>query len=146
MLWKTKPFAINKFIYEPVLDFYICPEKQILKYTNDIIIKGIPKKCYTGAPCNKCPSQQECCNNKYRQIQKTNNQDLKEQEKKMETKEAQKIYELRNRVENTFAYMQSILKHTQYQTKGLKNANKELTQNTVARNLRLIFNLIQQET
>ena len=41
---ETKPFAINKFIYEPVLDFYICPEKQILKYTNDITIKDIPQK------------------------------------------------------------------------------------------------------
>jgi len=143
---EVKPFSINNFKYEPVFDFFICPEKQILKYTNDIIVNDIPKKSYTGAPCNECPSRKECCNNKYRQIQKTNNQDLKEQEKKMETEEAQEIYELRNKIENNFAYLQTILKHIQYQTIGLKNADKELTQNIVARNLRIIFNLIQQKT
>ena len=64
----------------------------------------------------------------------------------METKEAQEIYDLRNKIENTFAYIQTILKHIHYQTIGLKNADKELTQNVVARNLRIIFNIIQQET
>lgn len=138
-------YSIDNFKYEPVFDFFICPEKQILHHTNNTVTNGIPKKCYTGAPCSKCPARQKCCNGKHRQIQKTDNKLLKELEKKMETKEAATIYKLRKRIENAFAYLKGVLKHLQYQTIGIEKANKELTQEVLARNLIMIFNLDQQQ-
>ena len=63
----------------------------------------------------------------------------------METKEASTIYKLRKRIENVFAYLKAILKHLQYQTIGIEKANKELTQEVLARNLIMIFNLDKQQ-
>ena len=68
-------------------------------------------------------------------------------QRKMETKEAQKIYKLRSKTaELPFANLKQNMKLTEFTTTGLKQVNTEFKLYAIGHNLKRIYNEINRKT
>ncbi|WP_303247892.1 IS1182 family transposase [uncultured Methanobrevibacter sp.] len=142
-----KPFSKDNFAYNHEMNTYQCPLGQPLYKQKEYEYKNKKRITYWTKECKNCPVQEYCAKNqRYRTIEDYGNPSKIRMQRKMETKEAQKIYKLRSKTaELPFANMKQNMHLTEFKTTGLKQVNTEFKLYTIGHNLKRIYNEIKRK-
>ena len=113
-----KPFSKDNFAYNHEMNTYQCSLGQPLYKQKEYEYKNKKRITYWTKECKNCPVQEYCAKNqRYRTIEDYGNPSKIRMQRKMETKEAQKIYKLRSKTaELPFANMKQNMHLTEFKT------------------------------
>lgn len=141
------PFSKDNFDYNAEIGTYFCPLGQPLYRRREYEYKNKPRITYWTKECKNCPVQEYCAKSqRYRTIEDYGNPSKIRMQRKMETKEAQKIYKLRSKTaELPFANLKQNMKLTEFATTGLKQVNTEFKLYAIGHNLKRIYNEINRK-
>ena len=90
-----KPFSKDNSNYNTEIGTYFCPLGQPLYRRREYEYKNKPRITYWTKECKNCPVQEYCAKSqKYRTIEDYGNPSKIRMQRKMETKEAQKIIQI----------------------------------------------------
>lgn len=158
---KNKPQRIKKheFKYDGKTDTFECPKtKKLLEVESIVKISGKKKKKYSCDYCPKCEFKQECTSQHKRVFYEHYDKDIEAIRKLYYSEEGQEIYYQRGHyAETSFAILLESRNFRGIKTKGLKNANNELTiweihhnvkkfqKHTTNKFLKLIYNIANKQ-
>ena len=140
------PFGKDNFQYNTEIGTYFCPLGEPLYRRREYEYKNKPRITYWTKECKNCPVQEYCAKKqRYRTIEDYGKPSKIRMQRKMETKEAQKIYKLRSKTaELPFANMKQNMHLTEFKTTGLKQVNTEFKLYATGHNLKRIYNEINR--
>jgi transposase len=130
---KTDPaYYTDKFIYDKQNDYYTCPAGVELTTNDKQYVKGrkdrtsYTVKIYTTKGCSSCPFKQRCTKAKHRTIERSEHQDIIDENNKR-TDENRELYKQRQQiVEHPFGTIKRSWGYTYTLVKGLEKVNGEM--------------------
>ena len=129
----------HNFQYNWEEDVYICPQNQILKYTNNRRINNKPHRVYSTIECKTCPYSQECYKGRKKEIFHTANPLKIKMKENYNSDLGRKTYRKRFHTGETyFAILKNSRKFPGIKRKTTKKAQTELTLQTIAHNIKII--------
>ncbi|MCK9467747.1 MAG: transposase [Candidatus Absconditabacterales bacterium] len=132
-------FKKHNFQYNWEEDVYICPQNQILKYTNNRRINSKLYRVYSTKQCKNCIHSQECYKGIKREIFHTANPLKIKMSENYNSDLGRKTYRKRFHTGETyFAILKNSRKFPGIQRKTIKKAQTELTLQTIAHNIKII--------
>ena len=141
-------YYTDKFIYNKQSDCYTCPAGAELTSNGKQYIKGrkdrtsYSVKTYSTTACSSCPFKQQCTSSKYRTIDRSEYQDIIDQNNKR-VDENREIYKRRQQiVEHPFGTIKRSWGYTYTLVKGLKKVNGELVIIFTVYNLRRAMSIL----
>ena len=142
-----KPFSKDNFDYDYEMMTYVCPLGQPIYKKSEYQYKNKTKITHWTKECKNCPVQEYCSKiQRYRTISDYGNISKIKMQRKIETKEAQKIYKIRSKTaELPFANMKQNMHLTEFTTTGLKQVNTEFKLYAIGHNLKRIYNEINNK-
>ena len=144
----VKPYSKHNFTYDHENDQYICPNNQNLPYKQSYNYKNKDIHQYYTNKCLKCPDQLKCAGkNRIKIITDYGNILTKRMALKMETEKGKKEFAKRKKtVEWPFGNIKQNLKHTEYNTRGIKQTQTENNLICISHNIKRIYNQQKQQT
>lgn len=132
-------FKKHNFQYNWKEDVYICPENQILRYTNNRRIKQKPYQVYSTTECKNCKYGKECYKGIKREIFRTANPLKNKMSENYNSDLGKQTYQKRFHTGETyFAILKESRKFPGIKRKTTKKAQTELTLQTIAHNIKII--------
>jgi transposase len=141
-------YYTDQFIYDKQSDCYTCPAGKKLTSNGKQYIKGrkdrtsYSVKTYSTTACSSCPFKQQCTSSKYRTIDRSEYQDIIDQNNNR-VDENRELYKLRQQiVEHPFGTIKRSWGYTYTLVKGLKKVNGEMAIIFTMYNLRRAMSIL----
>ena len=139
-LKKQNPFTKPYFKFNKENDTYTCPNGETLVRKKNRMIRDKEYRIYMTYNCKECPYKEKCAKKyTYKRLLHLNSTILDEIQEKYESPEGQKLYKKRAiYAEGNFAILKESRNFRGIKRRGLKNANIELTINSIIHNIKKI--------
>jgi hypothetical protein len=140
---KSEEFRHDRFVYDRVLDCYVCPAQNQLHFRRmDKSNGGRLYRAYENyAACRRCQRRVECTENSYRRILRLPYQDVLDGVDRR-TKTNRVLYRSRSEiVEHPFGVVKAVWGFRQFLCRGLVKVTAEATLSFLAYNFRRVFNI-----
>jgi len=139
---QSEEYLTEKFIYDKERDCYICPQKQVLRFSG---VEKSGKRRYVTSACGKCPARSKCTKWVSRKICRSPYQDALDRVDER-TKNNPELYRKRAEiVEHPFGTVKKIWGYQQFLCKRKPKVNAETALAFLAYNMRRVFNILKYE-
>jgi hypothetical protein len=139
---QSEEFKHGRFVYDRVLDCYVCPCQNQLHFKRMDKQKGGLYRAYANyAACRACQRRLECTKNSYRRILRSPYQDALDVVD-VRTKTNRDLYRRRSEiVEHPFGVVKAVWGFKQFLCRGLAKVTAETALAYLAYNFRRVFNI-----
>ena len=143
--YKNKPFHITHFQFDPVNDFYLCPQRKRLVFHRHKNYGGYQNRIYKGLACQQCPVRALCTKAKARTIHREIRQPLRnEMNTRLLTTKGKLFYDKRrHKVEPVFGHFKYNQGYQYFLLRGKAKVTAEFNLMCIAYNLIRMWNLIK---
>ena len=145
-------FSIDYFLFDPIKDVVICPNKNELKKYGPYPCKpdkfGFQREQYAYSnykACTQCKDNQACCNGGHRTITKYNHELLNKAEELMEIEENKKEYKQRNKVEAPNGTYKTYYHINEMSLVGIENIQTIMDEIGASYNIKRLFNIFKEK-
>jgi hypothetical protein len=139
---QSEEFKHERFVYDCVLDCYVCPAQNQLQFRRMDKQRGEMHRAYENyAACRACQKRPECTKNSYRRILRSPFQDALDVVN-VRTKTNRALYRRRSEiVEHPFGTIKAVWGFKQFLCRGLMKVTAETALAYLAPNFRRVFNI-----
>jgi len=139
---QSEEFKHGRFVYDRVLDCYVCPAQNQLRFRRMDKQKGELYRAYVNYDaCRACQRRLECTKNSYRRILRSPYQDALDVVN-VRTKTNRALYRMRSEiVEHPFGVVKTVWGFKQFLCRGLVKVTAETALAFLAYNFRRVFNI-----
>ncbi|MDR0911565.1 MAG: transposase [Methanobrevibacter sp.] len=136
---EVSEFKKTNFQYNPINDTFTCPQKETLEFQSTRRSKNKIYNVYSTKKCKKCKVLKNCTKQPKREILEAANPLKRKMKENYNSDFGKQLYQKRFHTGETyFGHRKITFKNPQLKIKTLKKAEKELTIQSIAHNIKII--------